>query len=325
MIDGLGSIENFIDVEKQHYSNRIYDRLLSRKDILQFYSTSSYALSQRSFESASKQELPLGIVVKDAKTFTSIITIEILTISKPIKQESKSSLAFQAYSNVSITCYPSIGKSHTLCLDINSRSILISERAYQAFYSHISHYLMAENKRLRCKGVGEIVTSTLCARIPLRLKNDKGRMEIVIEEAHIVPSLPCDVIAKIELLKPNRMMIEWDENEGDQDYVLFRDRRFLVQATSIVAPLVVEEAVSTPVLMAKASVVRLAKRYHPRVRNVIVYALETTILNLDKGKNVLMRHKPLLVGASYLFQAFPHMHPATGELVIAISAMIESN
>jgi len=72
-------------------------------------------------------------------------------------------------------------------------------------------------------------------------------------------------------------------------------------------------------------VIRLAKRYHPRVRNVAIYALETTILNLNKGKNVLMRHKSLLVEASYLFQAFSYMHSTIEELVIAISAMIESN
>jgi len=109
---------------------------------------------------------------------------------------------------VSITCYSSIDKSHILCLDIDFESILISERAYQAFYSHILHYLMTKNKRLRCKKVGEIVTSTLCTKISLRLKNDKNRMKIVIEEAYIVSSLPCDMIAKIELLKLNRIMIE---------------------------------------------------------------------------------------------------------------------
>jgi len=72
-------------------------------------------------------------------------------------------------------------------------------------------------------------------------------------------------------------------------------------------------------------VIRLAKRYHSRIRNVVVYALETTILNLDKKKNVLMRYKSLLVGTSYLFQVFFYMHFAIEELVIAISAMIESN
>jgi len=53
--------------------------------------------------------------------------------------------------------------------------------------------------------------------------------------------------------------------------------------------------------MAKASVIRLAKRYYSRVRNVIVYALEITILNSNKRKNVLMRHKSLFVETSYLF------------------------
>jgi hypothetical protein len=130
LINNLDSIKNLIDVKKQHYFNRIYNRLLFRKNIFQFYSTFSYALSQRFFENVSKQKLSLDIVVKDAKIFTSIIIIKILTISKLIKQESKFNLIFQAYSNVFITCYFNISKSHILCLDINSKFILISERVY---------------------------------------------------------------------------------------------------------------------------------------------------------------------------------------------------
>ncbi len=85
LIDNPDFIKNFIDVKKQFYSNRIYDRLLFRKDIFQFYSTFSYVLSQRSSKNVSKQELSLDIVIKDAKIFTSIIIIKIFTISKLIK------------------------------------------------------------------------------------------------------------------------------------------------------------------------------------------------------------------------------------------------
>jgi len=85
LIDNPDFIKNFIDVKKQFYSNRIYDRLLFRKDIFQFCSTFSYVLSQRSSKNVSKQELSLDIVIKDAKIFTSIIIIKIFTISKLIK------------------------------------------------------------------------------------------------------------------------------------------------------------------------------------------------------------------------------------------------
>jgi len=117
-------------------------------------------------------------------------------------------LIFQAYSNVFITCYFNINKLYILCFDINSKSILINEQTYQAFYSHILHYFMTKNKRLRCKKINEIVIFTLCAKISLRLKNNKNRIKIVIEEAHIVPSLLCDVITRIKLLKFNRIIIE---------------------------------------------------------------------------------------------------------------------
>jgi len=88
--ENLDSTKNLIDVEKQYYSNRIYNRLLLQKDTFQFYLTFFYILSQRSFKSVFKQELSLNIVIKNAKIFTSIIIIKILTISKFIKQESKS-------------------------------------------------------------------------------------------------------------------------------------------------------------------------------------------------------------------------------------------
>ncbi len=102
-----------------------------------------------------------------------------------------------------IICYSSINKLYILCFDINSKSILISEQTYQAFYFHILHYLITKNKRLKCKRIDEIVTFTLCAKIFLRLKNDKSRIKIVIEEVYIVFNLLCDVIIKIELLKLN--------------------------------------------------------------------------------------------------------------------------
>jgi len=98
-----------------------------------------------------------------------------------------------------------------------------------------------------------------------------------------------------------------------------------MQTTSTIASKVVEEVAPTLVLTIKASVIRLAKRYHSRVRSVAMYALEITMLDLDKNKNIFMRHKSLPANASYLFQAFPHMNLATKELVTAISAVIESN
>jgi len=70
---------------------------------------------------------------------------------------------------------------------------------------------------------------------------------------------------------------------------------------------------------------RFAKRYYSCVRNVIVYVLEITILNLSKEKNVLMRYKFLLVKTFYLFQVFSHMYSTIEELVTTINAIIKSN
>jgi hypothetical protein len=75
---------------------------------------------------------------------------------------------------VSITCYLNINKLYILYFNINFKFILINEQVYQAFYSHILHYFITKNKRLRCKRVDEIITFTLCAKISLRLKNNKS-------------------------------------------------------------------------------------------------------------------------------------------------------
>ncbi len=53
--------------------------------------------------------------------------------------------------------------------------------------------------------------------------------------------------------------------------------------------------------MAKTNVIRFAKRYYLCIRNVTIYVLETTILDFNKRKNVLMRYKSLFVKTSYLF------------------------
>jgi len=74
-----------------------------------------------------------------------------------------------------------------------------------------------------------------------------------------------------------------------------------VQTTSIVALLIIEKVFSILVLIIKASVIKLSKQYYSCIRNIIVYILEITILNLNRKKNILIRYKSLFVETFYLF------------------------
>jgi len=74
-----------------------------------------------------------------------------------------------------------------------------------------------------------------------------------------------------------------------------------VQTTSTIVFKIVKKEVSILILIIKTSVIKLAKRYYSRVRNVTMYALEITMLNSNKSKNIFIRYKLLFANAFYLF------------------------
>jgi len=74
-----------------------------------------------------------------------------------------------------------------------------------------------------------------------------------------------------------------------------------VQTTSTIVFKIVKKEVSILILTIKTSVIKLPKRYYSRVRNVTMYALEITMLNSNKSKNIFIRYKLLFANAFYLF------------------------
>jgi len=70
------------------------------------------------------------------------------------------------------------------------------------------YYSIIENKQLRYKKVNKIIIFILCTKISLRLKNNKNRIKIVIEESYILLNLLYNIIVEIKFLKLNRIIIE---------------------------------------------------------------------------------------------------------------------
>ena len=131
--------------------------------------------------------------------FIMINEIEILTVVKT----TKSNLNFQAYINIIITVYFHRKKLHQVCIDTETKSMLINENIFNKSYSRCSIYFMINNKRLRCRKVENNITLTLCAKISVSFKNDREHLRIILIEIHIVFNLSCDMIVKIKLLKSN--------------------------------------------------------------------------------------------------------------------------
>ena len=94
-----------------------------------------------------------------------------ISITEEIKERTK--LNFQFYINVSTLCYSTREKSHRMCFNIDLNSVLINNKTFKKFYLHIFTYIMTNNKRLQCRKVEESVISFECARISIKLKNDR--------------------------------------------------------------------------------------------------------------------------------------------------------
>ena len=60
----------------------------------------------------------------------------------------------------------------------------------------------------------------------------------------------------------------------------------------------------TSIFNFKMNIIKLAKRKHSRVRNVIVYIIKTIILQLKKNQNVFMRHRSFSKNKIYIFESF---------------------
>ena len=181
---------------------------------------------------------------------------------------------------------------------------------------------MTRSKRLRCHEVdAKSVISNLCVNISLRFLDKDEFYAIVIEEAHIILDLSCEMIIDVELMKSKNMIIIWDDQ---QDYMIMSERHFSMIVIIATSSRVKHEFISISILIIKSSVISLIKRRHSRLKNVIVYATTTIILKIDQEQNITIKHRDLLK-SSYLFESISRTNLVKEKLIIVLSAVVHSN
>lgn len=221
--------------------------------------------------------------------------------------------------------YSRIEKSHQVCLNIEAKSILINKRIFKKCYSQIPKYVMLDNKRLRCKKVEGSVTFNFCATILLRFKDDRGFFNIISTKTHLVLDLSCDMIIEVKLMKFNRMIIEWDNANDDQNHMIWEGKKFSIKAISISILLISQEKASTSMFIIKTSFIELIKRTHLKIPTITIYIVETTLLKSNYEKNVIIQHQFFSNRKSYLFEFILRINSIIDKFVISMIAIIKFN
>ena len=120
----------------------------------------------------------------------------------------KNDMNFANYNNVFCEIYSIENEIHTICIDIDSKSSLISKFCFEKYYSNFFTYFMFHNKRLRCNNIKvEFVIFNRYVNIFFRFRDYDENYIITQNEMHIISKLFCDMIVKITILKFNNMII----------------------------------------------------------------------------------------------------------------------
>ena len=177
----------------------------------------------------------------------------------------------------------------------------------------------------KCREIESNVISTLCAKISVSFKNDREHLKTILVEAHIILNLSCDMIMRIELLKSNQMTIEWDSLSGNQNRMIWKDRRFSVQATFTAVSVITEKTFSTSMLTIKNNIIKLHQRNHLDSRITTVYAAETAILKPKYDKNIRIKHQSLVKNKSYFFDSCLRTNSVMRKFIISTEAIVTFN
>ena len=142
---------------------------------------------------------------------------------------------------------------------------------------------MTNGKRLRCSGIGTgSIQSRKCVKAETRMRSLTGKIIRTIGEYYTVPGLPYDLVIGNDILKPNRVNIQW----GDPDLAVIGDRGSIpLKVTKIpkISTKLLES--SLPVLPIKTKTLR-----PPRRRKVNVCTITATVLTIGMGQNVPIKH-----------------------------------
>jgi RNase H-like domain found in reverse transcriptase/Reverse transcriptase (RNA-dependent DNA polymerase)/Integrase zinc binding domain/Integrase core domain/Chromo (CHRromatin Organisation MOdifier) domain len=150
------------------------------------------------------------------------------------------------------------------------------------------------------------------AELELRLRRKDGRFILLKGEFHILPTIPCNILLANDILHTYYAVID----AGNE--------RALFGTASHEVPVSIIKK-ETPQVAIPPFPVKKVARQPPRRRKIGVYATETTVVEPRKGLNVLIRHRPLPAGKSYLFTPIPIQDLATSRLGSAPKAVINDD
>ena len=226
------------------------------------------------------------------------------------------------YNNVTCIAYSFKEVFHDVCIDIGFEFTLISDSCAQRFYSKVESYLMFDNKRLRCIGIGaESIIFIRCVDISIRFKTFSKIFVTVSTTTHIVFELKCDIILSVFTLKSHDMIISWF---SDQFHV--QNHIVSVRTSTMQISKLKKKSRSTSIFTCKFSIISLVKRrIKKNIRDVTVYAVKTIELSTNHEINIFIKHRFLSIEKDYFFKSISHVNMIIVEFIIAIQAIVKDH
>ena len=87
------------------------------------------------------------------------------------------------------------GRMFEFCIDTGTPVSLVSDECRLAFFEHCQPIPMANNRRLRCGGIGSgELFSREYMEPNINMRTLTGDNLIISGEVHVVPTLPCGMI-----------------------------------------------------------------------------------------------------------------------------------
>ena len=121
------------------------------------------------------------------------------------------------------------------------------------------------------------------------------------------------------------MTIEWDNLNENQDRMIWKDKRFFVQAAFIAVSVITKKTFSTSMFTIKNSIIKLHQRNHFDLRIITIYAAKTAILKSKCDKNIKIKHQSLVKSRSYFFDFCFRTNSVTEKFIILTKAVVTFN
>ena len=108
------------------------------------------------------------------------------------------------------------------CVDTGSALSLIDEKALETHYPSLKVHVIPNHKSIQISGIGKGPITNRYVMLPLSLPTTSSRHLDILGEVHIVETLTCQLLIGNNVLRPNRIEINWGK-DGMSDYLRIGD------------------------------------------------------------------------------------------------------